>query len=367
MPRASRQGRSARRKERQGRGLEAWLPWVAGLTGVVAVAAVIIGMFASACAPVDAEDDKPIVVELRHGEGPASLGARLSEEGLIRNAGVFRVMARLVAQPQRWRAGRYRLSRAVSVREVLAVLDEARPMPRRLTVPEGTDLPGLAQLVVKEGAGQAGTWDALCRDPARFADGRPWLADLPEGATLEGYLFPDTYALPDHAGRPEALVGRMLDRFGQVAWPVVREGTHGLSPRAWLALASIVEREAVLAAERPLIAGVFLERLEAGMPLGSDPTVEYVLGFRQTVDRPLTRRDIAIDSPWNTYRVRGLPPGPICNPGLASILAVRDAVGTDKRYFVARGDGSHVFSRTHAAHRAAVRAVRSRQRSATQD
>lgn len=343
------------------------LPWVAGLTGLVAVAAVAVGLFASACAPVDAEDGKAVVVELRHGEGPASLAARLAEAGLIRNATVFRIMARLAARPQRWRAGRYRLSRALAVREVLAVLDEARPMPRRVTVPEGTDLAGLAQLVSKEGVGQAATWDALCREPARFAEGRPWLSDLPEGATLEGYLFPDTYALPDHAGRPETLIGRMLDRFGQVAWPLLRQRTHGLSPRAWLVLASIVEREAVLAGERPLIAGVFLGRLEAGMPLGSDPTVEYVLGFRQTVDRPLTRRDIAIDSPWNTYRVRGLPPGPICNPGLASILAVRDAVGTDMRYFVARGDGSHVFSRTHAAHRAAVRAIRNRQRSATRD
>lgn len=345
--------------------MPSWSLWLAGILASLALVAVLVGAFASACAPMDAEDDEAVFVDLRQGEGPSALAGRLAAERLIRSGLAFRLAARFSASPQRWRAGRYRLKRSMDVPEMLAMLDAAQPIPRRLTVPEGTDLPGLVARLVREAGHDAATWEGLCRAPHRFAAGRPWLADLGADATLEGYLFPDTYDLPEQTGRPEVLLGRMLDRFGQVAWPLLRLGGHGLRPREVLVLASIVEREAVRAEERPLIAGVFLGRLAVGMPLGSDPTVEYVLGFRQTVDRPLTRKDIAVDSPWNTYRVKGLPPGPICNPGVASIRAVLAAGRTDLRYFVARGDGSHVFSRTHAEHRAAVRAVRSRRKAAT--
>lgn len=290
----------------------------------------------------------------------AHLARRLEDEGLVRSARTFRWLVRLEGDPRSWKAGGYLLEATQGARGILAQLDEGKVVPRRLTVPEGTDLPGLELLVAKEGGGHGAGFGDLARQPGRFKDGRPWLAGLPGDATLEGYLFPDTYDVPEGTGAAERLLARMLDRFGTVAWPLVREGAHGLTPRELLTLASLVEREAVRADERPLIAGVFLGRLASGMRLGSDPTVEYVLGWRQTAERPLTLRDIAVESPYNTYRVKGLPPGPIANPGLASIRAVLDPRRTDLRFFVARGDGSHVFSRTHAEHRAAVRAVRQR-------
>jgi UPF0755 protein len=184
----------------------------------------------------------------------------------------------------------------------------------------------------------------------------PLLADRPAGASLEGYLFPDTYRLPAQA-TPEDLLTRMLDNM-QGRLPIGWEGmgsAQGLTFYELLTVASIVEREAVVPEERPTIASVYLNRLQEGMYLQADPTVQYAMGYQPETGQwwktPVTLEEYEnVNSPYNTYLYPGLPPGPICSPGADSILAVLQPAQTPYLFFVARGDGSHVFAETLEEH-----------------
>jgi UPF0755 protein len=188
-------------------------------------------------------------------------------------------------------------------------------------------------------------------------DRYPW---LPEGIPhVEGFLYPDTYKLPTGQVSPLVVINQMLDRFEQIALPVYQQA-QGKTPYTllqWVTLASIVEKEAVISAERPQIASVFAKRLRENIALGADPTVEYALGIRQTVDQPLTYAQVQTPSPYNTYVNPGLPPTPISSPGVASLTASVNPADTDVLYFVARYDGTHVFSKTLAEHEAAQAAI----------
>ena len=183
----------------------------------------------------------------------------------------------------------------------------------------------------------------------------PWLPNnLPH---LEGFLYPDTYQIPTETITPEAIIAVMLSRFESVALPVYEAAASDFSLLEWVTLASIVEKEAVIADERSEIAAVFNRRLEEGIPLGADPTVEYGLGIRQTPENPLTYAQVQTASPYNTYINVGLTPTPISSPGIASLEASLAPPGTEYLYFVARYDGTHVFSRTLAEHEAAQGAI----------
>jgi UPF0755 protein len=189
-------------------------------------------------------------------------------------------------------------------------------------------------------------------------DQYPW---LPEGLPhLEGYLYPDTYQLPSDRVSAEGVVQQMLDRFEQVALPIYQQGENPLqlSLDEWVTLGSIVEKEAVVPEERGIIAGVFTKRLQEGMRLETDPTVEYGLGIQQTADQPLTYAQVETPSPYNTYLNPGLPPTPIASPGAASLEAALNPEDTEYLFFVARYDGTHVFSQTLAEHEAAKNAIR---------
>jgi UPF0755 protein len=182
---------------------------------------------------------------------------------------------------------------------------------------------------------------------------------LPAGIVqLEGFLYPDTYEVAGLV-TPQSVIDQMLTRFEQVALPIYEQGAAD-SPYSlleWVTLSSIVEREAVITEERPLIASVFARRLREGIALGADPTVEYALGVRQTEDQTLTFDQVNTPSPYNTYVNAGLPPGPIASPGLSSLEASLAPSDTEYLYFVARYDGTHVFSRTLAEHEAAQAAI----------
>jgi UPF0755 protein len=283
------------------------------------------------------------VVVLASGTGLQGIAGRLAEAGVIASADVFVLAARLGAGGGRdLKAGEYRFPARASIAAVLEKLRAGDTVVHRLTVPEGlTSHQVLALVAAAEGLeGEVGT--------------------VPD----EGTLLPETYHY-NFGDTREGLVRRMTEAMRAALdelWPARRSDLPLRSPDEALVLASIVEKETGVAAERARVAGVFVNRLKRNMRLQSDPTVIYALTEgRTSLDRAPTRAELATDSPYNTYVVTGLPPGPIANPGRAALEATLQALPTDELYFVADGSGGHAFARTFAEHLVNVRRWRRQQ------
>ena len=233
-------------------------------------------------------------------------------------------------------------------------------MQLSFTIPEGWSLQDMASYFEAQGFFPAKDFLAAASQvPYGYY---PWLpSGLPH---LEGFLYPDTYQIEGDRVNAEAVVKQMLSRFEQVALPLYQKDQKQtkLDLKDWVTLASIVEKEAVIASERKRIAGVFSKRLQQRMNLGADPTVEYALGIRQTREKPLTFKQVETPSPYNTYINPGLPPTPIAAPGIASLEAALYPEDTEYLYFMARYDGTHIFSKTAAEHEAAIAQVDKQQR-----
>lgn len=271
------------------------------------------------------------LVVLQRGMSLAAIASTLEQQGVIRSARLFTLWLRLSGRADTLRAGEYRFPAGASGAEVADTLLKGLTYKRRLTVPEGVTteraLALLAEAAGLQGAAPAG---------------------VPEGT-----LLPETYQYEWGDGRA-ALLARM-QRAQQdllnALWPQRAADLPLQLPEQALILASIVERETGVAAERARIAGVFLNRLRLGMRLQSDPTVEYGLRLRGRPEGlPLTRDDLEAETPYNTYRIRGLPPAPIANPGRAAIAAVLQPAATNELYFVADGTGGHAFAVTLEEH-----------------
>lgn len=299
-----------------------------------------------------------IQLEIPQGTPAAQIGRDLEAVGLIQSANAWELWARWL----RWRqpdgsfqAGVYRFSPQESMLEIGAQIWDGEVANQSFTIPEGWSRLEMADYFERREFFSAEAFLEATQDIPR--DRFPWLPqDIPH---LEGYLFPDTYQVGEGTITPDAIVAQMLGQFERVALPEYEENQppEPMTLHEWVTLGSIVEKEAVVAQERRTIAGVFWQRLRTGMNLGADPTVEYALGIRQTVDTPLTWTQVAVDSPYNTYRNPGLPPTAIASPGLASLQATLDPEETPYLYFVARYDGTHFFSRTLAEHEAAIARV----------
>ena len=305
-------------------------------------------------------DSTPVTFRVEPGQSAAQIGEALQRRGLIRSAQVFRLLVEQEGVGGNLAVGEYELSPSMSAREVVAAL--AGGHVRRglsVTVPEGWRAEEIAWKLNAIAPGAGDEYLTAVYDTEDF----PAELGVPLGASLEGFLFPDTYEWrPQDGARP--LVARMVNEFLRRFDAPRREqaAARGLSVRDATILASIVEREAMLAEERPLIAGVYYNRLALDMPLQADPTVQYALAEPRVPapgdalwKRALSVTDLDAASPYNTYRNRGLPAGPICNPGLGSLDAVAQPANTDAVYFVARSDGSHVFARTLDEHLANIR------------
>jgi UPF0755 protein len=268
---------------------------------------------------------------------------RLEEAGVIRSAGVARLYLLYQLDDPRLLAGEYRFDRPASTAHVLDRIIRGDVVTHPVTVIEGLTLDEIAAAIAAAGLGDRERLRAAMTDPGP-------IRDLDAAANdLEGYLFPDTYAFPRGTSEIE-IVAAMVATFRRAIAPVVGPTPPAGEVRRLVTLASIVEKETGLDSERPLIAGVFANRLRLGIPLGADPTVIYALKRAGTWDGNVRRADLAMDSPYNTYRVAGLPPGPICSPGLASLQAASAPAQTESLYFVSRNDGSHVFAATLAEH-----------------
>ncbi|HCF05941.1 MAG: hypothetical protein PWQ64_444 [Desulfomicrobiaceae bacterium] len=295
----------------------------------------------------------PVVFSVRRGEGTEAVIARLAEAGLVRTPRLLAAIARIGGS--NLRAGEFSLSAAMSPQEILWTLRFGPPVRYRVTFPEGLTLTQTAARVAETGLTSADAFLALCTDP-RFtqAQGIP-------APNLEGYLFPDTYFFErPEDGDPRPLVKAMIQRFRAAT----RDLPVAQDPKALhqvVILASIVEKETAVPEERPRVAGVYANRLARGMLLQADPTVLYGLGPDFSGELTFAHlKDTA--NPYNTYAHPGLPPGPICSPGLAALKAAATPEAHDYLYFVATGDGSHTFSRTFAEHARAVQRYRQRQK-----
>jgi UPF0755 protein len=274
----------------------------------------------------------------------------LEQAGVIQNAALFRLYSFVRGHDRSIRAGTYLFKRGSSWGDVLDDLRGGKGLEHSITIPEGWSLNQIVPQLARVLRAPVDSVQAAVRDTALLH-----ALDVPT-PTLEGYLFPDTYVFPDGTP-PRRAVRVMVARFQQVWKP---EWNGQLQKRAMsrhdvMALAAIVEKEARLAEERPVIAAVYLNRLKAGMLLQADPTVQYALG--RHVARVLYR-DLETDSPYNTYKYRGLPPGPIASPGKPAIIAALYPASVPYRYFVAYPDGHHEFTTSFRAHSVAVRRAR---------
>ncbi len=315
---------------------------VAGLLAGGALAAwVALGV----SRPYRAYEGAEQFVEIPAGAGPLSIGRRLTEAGVVRDEMVFRVEIVLSGSGRRLQAGEYRFDRPMTVREVVEKIARGDVFLRPITFREGLSIRQMAEIFESRGLGTAAEFLGAARD-ARLV--RTLDADARD---LEGYLFPDTYALPRRVTASQ-LVSRMVAGFEKALTPEIRQraAARGLSVRELVTLASIVEKETGKGDERPLVAAVYANRLRIGMGLQCDPTVIYALERAGRYDGNLTRENLRFDSPYNTYRYAGLPPGPIAAPGRASLEAAASPADVPYLYFVARNDGSHAFSTTLAEH-----------------
>lgn len=283
-------------------------------------------------------------VELPPGANTRAIGAKLVEAGVVCDTLTFRLALWRSGVSRQLKAGEYRFDRPASALDVVRKIARGEVYLRQITFPEGLTIDDMAALFEAHGFGTAASFRAAAAD-------RSLVADLdPQARDLEGYLFPETYALPrrDSAGD---LVRMMVHRFRQVFEPL-RDGAtaEGLSVRQVVTLASIVEKETGKPDERPLVAAVYANRLRIGMGLQCDPTVIYALRRAGRYNGNLTRDNLTWDSPYNTYVHAGLPPGPIAAPSRSSLEAALHPAPVDYLYFVSRNDGSHVFARTLEEH-----------------
>lgn len=295
-----------------------------------------------------------VEITIEPGSPARSILERLEREGVVSSALLARLyLVHRLGDPA-LRAGEYRFDETASIPEVLDRLIRGDVVTYRVTVVEGLTLEETAEHLATSGFGELHALLAAMSDPAP-------IADLDADATdLEGYLFPDTYEFL--GGTPEiSIVGAMVTNFRRrveaLGW-YDGDATQGIGSggravadlRERVTLASIVEKESRVDEERPLVAAVYSNRLRIGMGLYADPTIIYALKKLGRWDGNLRRPDLKLDSPYNTYLYPGLPPGPICSPGLASLAAAASPADVPYLYFVSRNDGTHVFSRTLAEH-----------------
>lgn len=306
---------------------------------------------------------RPRPFTINPGEPARFVAARLQNEGFITDADLFNLYLRVTGLDRRIEAGNFMLAETMTMPEIAQALQEARFEEVLVTLPEGLRAEEVAERLAEAYVIDTERFLTAVRQPRNlsFFEDYDFLQDLPQGASLEGYLFPDTYRFPVNASNPDVILASLLNNFeDKVGADKLSGGSSGLQGYQLITLASIVEREAVQADERPLIASVYVNRLNGacaaevgGNYLQADPTVQYARG---TVGnwwwKPQSVEEYAqVISPYNTYLNPGLPPGPIASPGLSAIEATLNPAQTNYCFFVATGeDGRHVFAQTLAEH-----------------
>lgn len=293
-------------------------------------------------------------IEITRGISARFVGRRMAERGLVRSGAAFALAAVCRGKWRGVREGVYDINPAMNAIQILKRLERGLTATEKVTIPEGFAAWQIAGILEEKGLAGAEEFMQLAQNGDMFKTA------FPKPAKLEGYLFPDTYLVPMRPGAASTLISMMLARFQNVVWEGLlrRQPPAGLSLHQLVTLASLVEGEAKVDEERPIIARVLLNRLRLGKELECDASIQYILGSQRK--SRLLWSDTRLDSPYNTYLHAGLPPGPIDNPGRASIEASLHPANTPYLYYVASDNGRHIFSRTLEEHQRAVRQVRSR-------
>ncbi len=322
------------------------IKFLVGLFVIFVGASIGLWFYCYAITPVEVPG-KTAAVWVRPGQTFFETLAQLKKARLIRSPKKFRWLAYLQGYERQIRAGEYELSSSMSPGKILNTLVHGRIVFHKVVVPEGVTVSKIGELLDEAGLIQQEVFYKTATTPG-LASNFGLQVD-----SLEGYLFPETYYFPKGVSA-EQVINKMVDQFRAAfsqAW-LERAKEIGLTVHEVVTLASIVEKETAKSEERPLIAAVFLNRLKHNMRLESDPTVIYGM---KSFKGNITRKDLKAPTPYNTYRIKGLPPGPIANPGKASIEAVLYPAKKPYLYFVSKNDGSHHFSRTFSEHQKMVR------------
>lgn len=316
------------------------------IAALAATAALAVWVWRQIDRPYHGYEGDEIVIQVEAGSDARSILDSLEDAGVLANATVARLYLTYWLGDPSLKAGEYSFRGALSTRDVLSRLSRGEVVTHSVTIVEGLTLSQTADRLAAAGFGDRDRLESVMRSPEL-------IADLDTAATdLEGYLLPETYQFARDTSERD-IVSTMVRTFRRRYEDDVSalfDPSDQRTVREVVTLASIVEREARLDEERPIIAGVYINRLRRGMPLQADPTVIYALTIEGRYDGNLRRDDLRFDSPYNTYLYPGLPPGPIASPGLASLLAAARPAEAPYLYFVSRNDGSHVFAKTLAEH-----------------
>jgi len=330
---------------------ERYMKWIKRLFLFAVLVAVIAGaggywLYRQVIEPYRGYDSAEVFVDIPSGSGPARIGDKLVDAGVVRDRTIFRVALFISGRARALKAGEYRFTAPMHALDVIDKIARGDVYKRLLTFREGLTIAEMAQVFEEKGFGKADEFQKAAANVTLIADLDPSARDL------EGYLFPETYSLPRDT--PAAVVvEQMVAGFKNALTPEMRAAaeTDGLSVRQLVTLASLVEKETGAGDERPLVAAVYRNRLRIRMPMQADPTVIYALQKAGQYNGNLTREHLReLDSPYNTYKYAGLPPGPIAAPGRASLQAAAKPADADYLYFVSKNDGTHVFASTLDEH-----------------
>ncbi|NLM07046.1 MAG: endolytic transglycosylase MltG [Tissierellia bacterium] len=300
---------------------------------------------------VDADSTESISVEIPEGATATTISKILEDHGLIKSAKNFKKHIVETEKATLLKAGVYNLSKSMTADEILTSLTEKKIEVKegiKFVIPEGFEIKNITARLEENGFKDLENFESLVKNKKHFEEDFPFLKEVPDGNSLEGYLFPATYNFIMEESA-EDIIKQMLTAFYRVYNNNI-EGKlpEGMNLNSLITLASIIEREGRTDTDRPLISSVFYNRIKIGMPLQSCATVQYILGERKPV---LSNKDISIESPYNTYINKGLPPGPIANPGKKAIDAALHPENTEYLFFVLTGeDGSHTFTKTLEEH-----------------
>lgn len=323
---------------------------------VVMTTIIIIGgtVYGGRAKPVIASSSNPVIITVKSGMSANEIGILLHEQDVIKSITLFHFIAKMHNLENSLQAGEYAFTKDMSVQQIVTMLSKGETAYQQITIPEGYSVEQIAKLIEGKNLGSSERFKAAAQNYTPYE--YMMTANTGGAYKTEGYIFPNTYRVAQGTTE-EQLLAMMVNQFDEQFTPAMRERTKeiGLSVREVVILASLVEKEAQLEQDRPLIAGVFLNRIRQDMPLQSCATIQYILGYPKP---ELSIEDTMIASPYNTYQNKGLPPGPIANPGKAAIQAVLYPTATDYLYFVADKQGAHHFSRTYEEHLAAIEQVR---------